>query len=197
MKVSSFNLSNLRQRDIALLVVIVTVVAAGLWGFYVYKPALERIEILEQEIVNLDMQIAEGEAARNNLPELRKAVAEAEQDRLAFLEQLPREREVAALIDSLRTSAETADVTFQSISESGSQGEDIQGVRPLGFSLSTTGTYSETVGFLSSLETMQRFTKIGQVSLSVQDDESTNPDLSANYAFTVYVFMGEDPGAQQ
>lgn len=197
MKPGSFNLSNLRQRDIALLVVILTLAAAILWGFYVYKPALERIEQLETEIANLDRQITEGEAARRNLPELRLAVAEAEQERLAFLAELPRESEVAALLDSLRASATSADVVFQSISESGARGEDIQGIRPLGFNVNTTGRYGETVTFLGSLERMQRFTKINQVSLSAQDDESTNPELSANYAFTVYVFTGDDPGAQQ
>lgn len=197
MKLSSFSLSNLRQRDIALLVIILTLAVATLWGFYVYKPALERIDQLEAEIVRLDGQIAEGEAARRNLPELRLAVAEAEQERLAFLAELPRESEVSALLDSIRASASDADVIFQSISESGARGEDIQGVRALGFNVSTTGRYGETVSFLGSLERMQRFTKISQVSLSAQDDESSNPELSANYAFTVYVFTGDDPGAQQ
>ena len=187
-----FKLRNLRQRDIALAVVVLTALVAGLWYFYPYTSAQERIAELEGEIARLETQIARGERARANLPQLRAAVAQLEAERRAFLEQLPRENEVAQLLDQLRAAAGEAGVTFESLQSNGAQGDEVEGVRPLGFSMSTEGTYIETMDFLGTLEQLQRFTKVRQVGFSVSDEELQNPPLGANYDFTVYVFTGDD-----
>ena len=188
----NFKLRNLRQRDIALAVVILTVLVGVLWYFYPYTAAQERITVLEEEISRLESDIQRGEAARNNLPQLRAAVAQLEADRRAFLAQLPRENEVAQLLDQLRSAADEAGVSFDALRSTGANGADVQGVRPLGFSLSTQGAYVETVGFLQTLESLRRFTKVQQVGLSVSDQDSRNPPLGATYDFTVYVFTGDD-----
>lgn len=189
---SRFSLSRLRQRDWAIIFIVLSVIGAGLWYWFMYRPTQETITALEDEIARLDTQIERGEAARRNLPALRLAVAELEQDRREFLAELPKESDVADLIDSLRISASEADVIVNSLGQ-GSAGEDIQDVRPIGFSLATTGTFAETMEFLGTLETLQRFTKINQVSLSVSE-QVDDPPLNANFGFTVYVFTGEDPG---
>jgi len=189
---SRFSLSRLRQRDWAIIFIVLSLIGAGLWYWFMYRPTQETITSLEDEISRLDTQIERGEAARRNLPTLRLAVAELEQDRREFLAELPAESEVADLIDALRVSAEEAAVTVNSLGQGGG-GEDIQDVRPIGFSLATTGTYAETMGFLATLETLQRFTKINQVSLSVTE-QVDDPALNANFGFTVYTFTGEDPG---
>lgn len=152
---SSFNLKNLRQRDIALIIIALTILLGALWYFYMYRPTLERIEVLNGEIADLDVQIQRGELARANLPELREAVAQAEEERRAFLAELPRESEVAQLLNQLRVAAAGSGVVFESISQGGAQGEDVQGVRPLGFSVTTEGTYGETLNYLETLSTRQ------------------------------------------
>ena len=50
--------------------------------------------------------------------------------------------------------------------------------------------------FLGSLETLERFTKINQVSLATNETFS-NPILTAAFNFTIYVFTGNDPGELQ
>lgn len=192
MTASRFSLANIKQRDWAIIFIVLSVIIAGLWYWYMYRPSQERIESLESEISSLNTQIERGEAARNNLPNLRLAVAELEQDRREFLAELPTESDVSNLLDSLRVSASEADVTVDSLGQSGG-GEQIQDVRPIGFSLTTSGNFAQTMSFLATLENLQRFTKINQVSLSVSDAVD-DPDLNANFAFTVYVFTGDDPG---
>ncbi|MDZ7707457.1 MAG: type 4a pilus biogenesis protein PilO [Trueperaceae bacterium] len=192
---SRFSLSRLRQRDWAIIFIVLSVVAAGLWYWFMYRPTQETITQLEDEIARLDTQIERGEAARRNLPALRLAVAELEQDRREFLAELPTESDVADLLDSLRLSASDADVIVNSLGQGGG-GENIQDVRPIGFSMATSGTFVETMEFLSTLETLQRFTKINQVQLSVSE-QVDDPPLNANFGFTVYVFTGDDPGESE
>lgn len=192
----NFSMGRLKQRDIALIVVAITAVAAGLWFFYLYKPTQEHISTLEADIASLEVKIQRGEAAKANLPALKEAVARAEEERRAFLAELPTEDEVAALIDSLRNAATSAEVSFDSLSQNGRDLQLIEEVRALNFGATTTGTFRETMTFLQTLESFQRFTNIHQVDLSLTNNESDNPNLNSNYAFTVYVFTGDPLGAQ-
>ncbi len=189
----NFSFSKLRQRDLAIIAIVLSLVAGALWYFYMYRPTQDRITTLEADITRLDTEIRRGEDARRNLPDLRLAVAQLEEDRRIFLSELPRESDISGLIDQLRTSASDSDVLVQRLSQ-GSANEQIQEVRPIGFSVATQGTYADTMSFLGSLEGLQRFTKIGNVSLSLEDNASSDPMLNASYDFTVYVYTGEDPG---
>ncbi len=189
----SFNLRNLRQRDIAIIVVVLSVVAAALWYFYMYQPSQERIAALETDILRLETEIRRGEDARRNLPDLRLAVALLEEERRVFLSQLPRESEVAALIDALRVSAEGAGVTIRSFAQGTAQ-SNVGDVRAIGFSVSADGTFVESMGFIDLLENLQRFTKLDTVGLSATSNESDDPGLNTSVGFTVYVFTGADPG---
>lgn len=188
-----FSLRNLRQRDIAIILIVLTVIGGVLWWFYLYQPAQDRIAALEADIQRLDVEIRRGEDARRNLPELRLAVALLEEERRVFLSQLPTESQVSNVIDDLRRSAEAAGVVVQSFSQGGAS-ENIQNVRPLGFTVAATGSFAETMDFLGVLEGLQRYTKVNQVGLSLATDDSADPELSTNVGFTVYVFTGTDPG---
>lgn len=188
----SFNLRNLRQRDIAIILIVLTVIAGVLWYFYMYQPSQERVAELESEIVRLETEIRRGEDARRNLPDLRLAVALLEEERRVFLSQLPTESEVAGLIDALRTSAEAAGVRINGFGQSTAQ-SDVQQVRAIGFNVATDGTFFDSMGFIDSLENLQRFTKLNSVGLSVSD-EAVDPLLNTSVGFTIYVFTGADPG---
>lgn len=189
---ANFSLRNLRQRDIAIIFIVLSVAGAALWFFYMYQPTRDQITGLEDEIAQVETQIRQGRDAQRVLPDLRLAVASLEQDRREFLSELPLESEIAGLIDQLRTSAAEADIIINSFSQGGG-GESIPDVRSIGFNVATSAPFFETMSFLASLEELQRFTKINQVSLATNEAFS-NPMLASTYNFTVYVFTGNDPG---
>ncbi len=188
----NFSLRNLRQRDIAIILIVSTVVAGVLWYFYMYQPSQDRIAGLEGDIVRLETEIRRGEDARRNLPDLRLAVALLEEERRVFLSQLPTESQVAALIDSLRLTSEQAGTVINSFAQGTAQ-TNVQNVRAIGFSIATAGTFAQTMGFIDTLEDLQRFTKLNTVGLSVAEDE-VDPVLNSAVGFTIYVFTGTDPG---
>lgn len=185
-------LQNVKQRDWAIIFIVLSFVGAGLWYWFMYRPTQDTIAEREAEIARLDVQIERGEAARRNLPALRAAVAELELDRQEFLRQLPRESEVANLVDDLRLTASAADVTLNSVSQSGPS-DPVPDVRSIGFTLATSAPFAQTMGMLGILETLQRYTKISSLSMSV-GEQADDPELSSSFSFTVYVFTGDDPG---
>jgi len=195
MRLGNFSLRNLRQRDWAIIFIVLSLLVGVLWYFYMYKPTQEQIATLEDDVARLDIEIRRGEDARRNLPDLRLAVAQLEEDRRVFLSELPRESDIAGLIDQVRVSASESDVLVNSFSQGNAQ-ESIQDVRPIGFTVATQGTFGETMTFLTRLEELQRFTKIQQVGLNLEDNTSRDPMINATYAFTVYVYTGADPGEQ-
>lgn len=194
---TGFSFRNLRQRDIALIVLGLVVVAAGLWYLYMYRPSLERISQLEVERQRLQTEVQRGEAAERNLPTLREEVALLELERIAFLQELPRESDVAGVLEQVRGSAESSEVLLNQLSQ-GNVSEAIEDVRPLAFDFSTSGNYQATMAFLQSLEDLQRYTKIRQVSVSRgSDPETDDPTLDGSFSLTFYVYTGDDPGEVQ
>jgi len=192
---NGFNLKKLRQRDIAIIMIVVSLLLGVLWYFYMYQPTQDRITLLEDDIALLDLDIRRGEDARRNLPELRLAVAQLEQDRRDFLAELPRESDVAGLIDALRVSALNSDMLVNGFGQSNAS-ENIQDVRPIGFQINLQGTFQQTMEFLSRLEGMQRYAKVQRVGLNLDDNTSADPLINSDFGFTVYVYTGSDPGEQ-
>lgn len=191
-------LRNLRQRDWAIIAIILTVAAGAAWWYFMYQPTQDRIAALEVEIDELEAEVARGEAARRNLPDLREAVARLEVDRRRFLSQIPNERELASLFASLRQTAVDTGVTFNAYNSPSVDDGNIDDVTELTFDLTTQGTYPETVAFLRALETLQRFTQIESIDLNLDDDTNPgDPTISASYEFRVFVYTGEDPGESE
>lgn len=195
MKLGSFDLASLRQRDIAIITVVLTLLLAAGWYFLMYGPRQEEIVRIESRIGQLETELLRAERAKANLPGMRLELAAAEQARRDFLAELPRESEQAEVILQLRAAAADSDVELLSIRQ-GNSNEEVQDVRPIGLSLSTAGSYAATMAFLQRLEELRRFAKIGSVRLATADGGTpTDPLLNATFAFTVYVFTGDDPGA--
>ncbi len=151
MNLGSFSLRNLKQRDIAIIFIVLSIIGGVLWYFFMYQPTRESITVLSTQIEDLDRRIRQGEEAVRNLEDLRLKVAELEQDRRNFLAQLPLESEIENLIDQLRFSASESDVLITNFSQ-GSSNVDIDDVRAIGFTISSLATFFETMTFLGFLE---------------------------------------------
>ncbi len=185
----------LKQRDLAIIIALLCIAAVASWWQFMRQPSMDRIANLKTEIVSIEKDIDVANRAKRELPSLRTEIEELEQERVAFLRELPTENEVAQLVGRLRTAAASSDVLMTQVGTGANINESIQGVRPLAFNVSTLGKYPNTLAFLRQLESFQRFTKITQVGFSVDNQGDANPELSTGYDFIVYAFVGRDPGA--
>lgn len=187
----SLKMPKLRQRDITLVLIVLSLLIAVAWYFYMFTPTRDRISELDNRIESLAAEVRQGEIAKANLPQLEESLAQAKQARDDFLAELPLESEVAALLDSFSEEASTYNISLSSINQTGSRSQAIPDVRSLGFSLASTGSFASTLGFLGSLESLKRFTKVESVNFSVNNDGTTdNPDLSTTYSLSVFVYTG-------
>ena len=63
MRLGSFNLRKIKQRDLAIIAIVLSIVGGLLWYFYMYRPTQDRIAQLESDISLLDIEIRRGEDA--------------------------------------------------------------------------------------------------------------------------------------
>ncbi|HHO55729.1 MAG TPA: hypothetical protein ENK21_05025, partial [Trueperaceae bacterium] len=195
MNLKNFNFRSLKQRDISIVIMVLTLALAGLWYMYMFRPTQTRISELQDRKANLETQIKKGEQAKANLPQIREELVRLDSEFRAFLSELPNKDDVAQLIKTLRKEANTNGITLESLSQSKSNLTEIEGIRPINFSLSTNGKYSTTMSFLNNLENLERYTKVKQVGLSVDRKNSDDPQITASYEFVVYVYTGDTPEA--
>ncbi len=193
MNLKNFDIKRLKQRDISIIIIVLTVILAALWYLYMFKPIQSRISDLKAHKIELEAKIREGEQAKADLPHIKEDLVRLDAEFREFLSELPDKDEVSSLIKTLRREANGTDISLESLSQSRANLSEIEGVRPIDFSLSTKGKYGSTMSFLRNLENLKRFTKVKQVGLSVGSKDSDNPDITASYEFVVYVYTGESP----
>jgi Tfp pilus assembly protein PilO len=192
LSLSNLDFRKLKQRDITIIVLVVTVLLGVLWYFYMFRPTQDRIAQLGTEIQELDEQIKTGEAAKANLPLLEEQLLQAQADKADFLATLPKESEVADLIMTMRTSAGDSGVELTSIAQGGAGDEAIQDIRSISFNLATSGNFGNTMTFLDTLEKLKRFTKVRQVGFALEGEGVNDPNLNTTYDFNVYVYTGSE-----
>jgi Tfp pilus assembly protein PilO len=196
LSLSNFNLKKLRQRDITIIISVVTLLLGLLWWFYMFQPSKARVAELETQITALNGEIDVGETAKRNLPQLEEQLAQAQADKAEFLRQLPRASEVSSLIETLRQTASSQGVTISSLNQGATTDGVIQDIRSIDFTLATSANYLPTMEFLDTLEGLKRFTKVRQVGFSKTDEGVDNPILDANFDFSVYVYTGGETVAE-
>jgi type IV pilus assembly protein PilO len=192
LSLSKLDLRKLKQRDITIIVLVVTLLLGVLWYFYMFRPTQDRIATLGTENADLQAKIDVGEAAKANLPLLEAQLLQAQADKADFLATLPKESEVADLIQTLRESANTNQVELTSIAQGGAGSEAIQDVRSVSFNLATSGNFGQTMAFLDTLENLKRFTKVNQVGFALDGEGVNDPNLNTTYDFNVYVYTGSE-----
>ena len=107
-------LARLGQREWALLAIALTLGVALLWYFLLIAPLRQETEAVRQEIQTLIPQRDRGRQAQRALPELRRAIAELQAERQAFLRALPQEERLAQVLSEILGEAVRSGVVVRS-----------------------------------------------------------------------------------
>jgi len=185
-------LAKIGQREIAIIVIVLSLLAAGIWYATWYRGAQDRIQQLQGEIQKLEAERRRGLAARKALPQLEAAIADYEAQIAEFLKALPPKEDFATVLESLSDRAKATGVTLRSIKRSPA-GNPVEDVRAVNVSLSLESPFPELFVYLKELESMRRFSTIDGLAMTIGGAESTNPRLNTNLTMTIYVYEGKPP----
>lgn len=189
-------LARFGQREIAILVIVLSLLGAGLWYTGWYRNAQTRIQQLNDEISQLETQKQLGLAARRAQPQLEATIRQYETQIAEFLRALPPREEFASVLNALSDRAKATGVTIRSIARSPA-GSPVEDVRAINVTLSLESPFPELYVFLGKLESLRRFSTIDGLAMSLGETESINPELSANLTMTIYVYEGKAPQPEE
>ncbi|EYB67302.1 type IV pilus assembly protein PilO [Deinococcus phoenicis] len=154
-----------------------------------FQPRQQEISLLKSELDTTRLTAETYRAAQRNLPELRSTVARLQVEQDQFLRALPATAQFGTVLDEVRRNVSAAGAkmttfTVQNGAASGLPG----GVRPIKLSLGVSGQFAEVFRALRSIETMNRFTTVGGMTLQLPQANSFNPNLEGTLNLTVYTF---------
>jgi len=209
--------TKLGQREIAFIVIGVTVLAAVGWYFLVYQPGQEQLRRLESNIQELETQRQRGIQARNNIAALERAVEELQAQRDRFFEALPTTEQMSAVIDTLQANAARTRVTLANLARTPGSASDLQPpaqtgttaaraatpqvnladvVQPFNVNIAVSGNFAAIFNYLLTIEEMTRFTKVRNLAITggTGIGEVSDPELTSNFQLQVYTYTGRQTG---
>jgi type IV pilus assembly protein PilO len=202
-------LGKLKQRDIALIAIVLTVLLLIMWYFFMFQKVQDDIQAKNTELEGINKQLQDAQAAVASLPTLRQAVKELKDQKEAYLRRLPKAADLANVIDEVRNNIDASQADLTSIGQTAGGTTAVGGVIPAGvqpivLNLGLNGKFDSIYRVLQSIEKMQRFTTLNTLDLTMGSPESFDPVLAVKLSMTVYTFdsgatapaaVGTDPNA--
>ncbi len=188
--------SRLTGQIIALIVIVLTILAAVLWYFNMYQVTLDEQAVLRTEIADLDQKIIVGNRAKANVPQLCTVVADLQVQRREFLNALPSKEQYADLMRTfkLQIGNNKGQINTLARSAGATSGTLPAGVRAVSTALNVTGSFTSMIGILQSLESQQRFLRMDSINLNVgggnnaTTESTADPKLTAAVSVIAYVY---------
>ena len=186
-------LAKLKQRDIALIAIGITVLLIIIWYFSFYSPVRADVDARNTELTDLKTQVSAAEAIANQVPQLQKAVADLKLQQDEFSRSLPKTQEIGNLVRDLQGNLASSGAEILSLTQTPGTASVLPGVQAIGITMNLRSTFDSLYQSLKSLEGMQRYSNVDTLTVSLQGDpDSLNPKLGSTMAMTVYTF---DPAA--
>ncbi|MFN8510968.1 MAG: hypothetical protein U0Z75_10510 [Deinococcaceae bacterium] len=184
--------NRLKQRDIALASIFVTVLLLISWYFSMYQTVQADIVQKQTDLDAAQGRLRDAEAAERLLPELRKAVGDLKVQQDAFLRRLPKAVDLSTFFDELRLGVSGSRAELMSLSQNATApttGALPSGVQAISINLKVDGTFGAIYQTLRSIEQLQRFSTISGVTLRLGNEIFTfDPKISADINMNVYTF---------
>lgn len=159
------------------------------WYLFWYQARQAEITAARENLDNLNSQIATYTAAQQSLPGLRKDVAALQTQRDVFLQALPRTASLGSVLRDLRQDVQTAGGTLGSLNVGAASVAGLPaGVSALTLNLAVAGRFGPTFQVIRAAETMNRFSTLSSLALTLPQPDSTDPTLNTTLGLTVYTF---------
>lgn len=186
-------LSKLKQRDIALIAIVLTVLLLITWYFFMYQKVQDDIQAKTIELEGIQKEYKDAQSAVASLPTLRQTVAELDVQQVAYLRRLPKAADLAKVLEELSNNITASNASLLSIGQTSGGTTPVgstipAGVQPININLAVSGKFDAIYRVLQSVEKMQRFTTLNTLDLTMATPESFDPALNARLTITVYTF---------
>ncbi len=165
----------------------VNVVIAGLIVYFLTYPQITDISTRKDELAKLDAQLDNDGRIAANIPKYLQDKEDMERKLKEALTQLPNEKELPELIDSISRASEKSGLKIFTFKP----GTDV----PRGFyaevpvNMSVQGRFESLYDFSAKVGALQRIVNIANLDITSEGHKNRMPVLKANFVATTFRFI--------
>lgn len=191
-------LANTPKRQLYLLGGIIGVGFVAAWWMYLYTPARNERDRLSAAKARMQQDLFQKRRLRLELPKLKKAREELQQDLDKAVRALPEEKEIPNLLTQINRLGQDAGLVF-TLFKPGKPKQD-EFVNRIPIKIRATGDYHALGQFFEQLSRMERIVNITDLKLDQAKDSRgkiSGGTISGEFTATTYTFGGLPEGAQE
>ena len=179
-------LEDLPRSKKALIFIAALVVICGSYWYFLYQPATERITEIEDNIEQLDQQIAKYRKQVQKLPQLRDKLQEQERILAHAKTLLPDdEHAVEQLLAEIERLGQSENVAFLSFDPGSTKKHDIYATRTL--SIKLKGPFHNLMQFFSRISSLNTLITIESLDLNPVN-QSSGEDIAISSSVRLLVY---------
>lgn len=170
-----------------LILVGINAVIIGLGYYFLIGPGHKQVGKLKGELANLNVTLNENRVIAADIPRYLKEKEELEQKLEAAVAQLPNEKEIPDLIDSISSAGEEAGLKINLFKP----GREV----PKGFyaevpvNMSVQGRYESLFDFSVRVANLPRIVNMSNIEILSRGHSGQTPVLEANFVATTFRFL--------
>jgi type IV pilus assembly protein PilO len=180
-------LNRLSQRNQLVVLAVLILGLCAVWYVYMVRPLQEEVQKYRREVQQLQAEIQAGEAVRDKLAELKRAVQEQEA-RLAHLrEVLPEKKETADIILEVQETAVKSGLKITSFAPKATVNNQFYEDWPI--ELTMEGSYNSLGSFFERISGFTRIINVGELHVkAIEKEPNRNRTLTAACTATTFVY---------
>lgn len=179
----------LSPRDTLLVVALLCILAVVGWWFLFYQAREQEIADTQTQLDDSVTRLATYRAAAAALPALRTEVAGLQTQREVFLQALPQTQNIGTVLAAVQQNVGAAGGTLTNLTVAPGATTGLPaGVRPISLNMAVTARFQPTFQLLRAVETMNRFSTVNALNLTLPAPDSRDPALSSTLTMTIYTF---------
>ncbi len=174
---------------------VVNVVIAGLLYWFLTGPKYVEVKNLTVQMDELNVKLNENRSIAADIPKYLSEKEEMEKKLSLAIAQLPNEKEIPDLIDSISASGENAGLKIMLFKP----GREV----PKGFyaeipvNMSVEGKFESMFNFSYRVSRLPRIVNVGNLDIVSQGHKNRIPSLKANFVATTFRFIPGPPEVEQ
>lgn len=157
------------------------------------QPLKDQLAAGEQQLADLQTQIQEGRAAKNQLPKFREEVRQLEMELDKLLRILPARRNTPDLLRRIRSLAEQGDFALKRFTPGQLSDKEFFSEWPI--AVSVEGGYHNLALFFDRISRFSRIINIEDLSISAMPASKGTHTLSASFNAKTFVYKEPEPVA--
>jgi type IV pilus assembly protein PilO len=184
--ISKFEKLSKIQRILIFSAVFLAVIA--IFVFILYKPKLERISKLDNELEELEKKLAVAKKNAENLETFQQMMKEAELQFKTAMRALPEKEEIPSLLTSISRSGQDVGLEFLLFEPKNEIRKDFYAEIPVAMQIK--GGYHDLAMFFDKVARLSRIVNVRDISMGRAKDSQ---DLSASCTAVTYKFVEPAP----